>query len=231
MCVCFTHLLCGVRRKLHLSPYNKRVRQKWSREKKKKKSKPKIWKELGREFEVVNASLPNFPGSRWYWREIKMKCLVLLICAVGMGISNICITFGWDNEEIAVCSLKPSWDLGIAAEGTRYPKGVGDIFRFAEHRVFQTGDWQVVAGWKNVSPKPPTRSKDRIFLQCSKGRFVGLESHLSRFVTPPFSHLIFILHTPGLSGVFFAALAWPPLPLSHHRSTKPSDCLGWQSLR
>lgn len=63
----------------------------------------KKWKELGREFEVVNARLPNFPGSRWYWREIKMKCLVFLIGSVGAEVSNTCITFRWDDEEITVC--------------------------------------------------------------------------------------------------------------------------------
>lgn len=53
---------------------------------------------------------------------------------------------------------------------------------------------------KNVSPKPPTRSKDRVFLQCSKCGFVGLESHLSQFVIPSPSLTSFSpLHTPGLS--------------------------------
>lgn len=97
--------------------------------------KRKNWKELGREFEVVSARLPNFPGSRWYWREIKMKCLVLLICAVGTEISNICITFEWDNEEIAVCSLKPSWGLRIAGEGTWHPRGRG-VFSGLLNTVF-----------------------------------------------------------------------------------------------
>lgn len=61
-------------------------------------------RELGRESEEVNARLPRFPESRWQWRGIKeLKCLVFLMHAVSIEVSNICITFGWEDEEIAVC--------------------------------------------------------------------------------------------------------------------------------
>lgn len=95
-CVCVSHIYYVVSEENCICHHIINV---WDKNGEKKKN----WKELGREFEVVNARLPNFPGSRWYWREIKMKCLVFLIRAVGTEVSNICITFGWDDEEIAVC--------------------------------------------------------------------------------------------------------------------------------
>lgn len=85
---------------------------------------------------------------------------------------------------------------------------------------------------KNVSPKPPTRSKDRVFLQCSKCGFAGLESHPSQFVIPSPSLTSFSpLHTPGLSPRGFLCCSGhfshsAILLTSLHCSTKPLRLLG-----
>lgn len=74
-CVCVSHIYYVVSEENCICHHIINV---WDKNGAKKKN----WEELGREFEVVNARLRDFAGSRWYWREIKMK-LVFLIHTVG----------------------------------------------------------------------------------------------------------------------------------------------------
>lgn len=129
----------------------------------------------------------------------------------------------WNHPEVSELQLK---ELDI-------PEG-GECFQVCWTPCFPA-KWLASSGRiKNVSTKPPTRSKDRMFVQCSKCRFVVLSLN-TLHSWPPFPHLIFTpAHPRALWGVLCCS---GPDHLSHsaitslHCSTKPLRLLRLAKLK